>query len=231
MVTFHLHIFFLFSVIFEYFLKYVPRKRIMLALGTAMTDSGDSESPKKKRKPAKEVTSKKTSPKIAKLKIVTENKQPENENADLNSEKSNDSNSLDIEAGLFDFEDDVDFNEMERILGEMDQLRSVSSPIDLLQQPPGSSTKMKLSGPKRGRPSTKSSTSGLKDSTPENMQIVGLISEEELQSALQEMQSSDDFNLDDFLDDDAQLELDLPDDLDFSEDDDFLGNVREGEVN
>ena len=176
-------------------------------------DSGDSESPKKKRKASKEGSTKKNISKAEKLKISMESSNiPKSDQVDTNDK-------LDIETGLFDF-DDVDLIEMERILGEMN---SVSSPIDLLQQPPGSSTKMKLSGPRRGRPSTKSTASSFKESSPpDDLRISSSISEEELQNALQEMQSSDDFNLDDFLDDDAQLGLSLPEDLDFIDDEDFL---------
>ena len=112
---------------------------------------------------------------------------------------------------------------------DMDVLRSILEKVNAILSPPGVATplipsKAKMASPKRGRPSTKLIVPEL-DS--EQSDVSNIISEEELQEALREMESSEDFNfnldMDDFLDEDAQI--DLESDLDVPDSENFLRAV------
>ena len=124
-------------------------------------------------------------------------------------------------------DDSIDSEEI-----DMDVLRSLLAKVTATKAmlpPPGVATplipsKAKMASPKRGRPSTKLIVPEL-DS--EQSDVSNIISEEELQEALREMESSEDFNfnldMDDFLDEDAQI--DLESDLDVPDSENFLRAV------
>ena len=120
-----------------------------------------------------------------------------------------------------DDSEDIDMNELRRILDQVATSRSSGSAK-------GSPTPFTNgSPPKRGRPATKAAKP---KSTTEGPKMDNLINEQELQKALRELESSEDFNfnvdLDDLLDEDAQMGLDL--DLDMP-DDDYLRAASEAD--
>lgn len=126
--------------------------------------------------------------------------------------------------------EEIDMDELRSIL---EKVNAVKAAADLKQTLPASGSakagvpipsKSKMSSPKRGRPSTKFFTPEI---DPDQSDVSNIISEEELQEALREMESSEDFNfnldMDDFLDEDAQM--DLESDLDAPDGEDFLRTV------
>lgn len=163
---------------------------------------------------------------VKRSKITSSSSTPEKAPQKLSKSKTTPSEPI---ANSIDSEE-IDMDELRSIL---DKVTAVKAGADLKQTPPVSGptkagvpvpSRSKMTAPKRGRPSTKFFTPEI-DS--EQSDVSNIISEEELQEALRVMESSEDFNfnldMDDFLDEDAQL--DLEGDLDVPDSEDFLRTV------